>query len=58
MELPVKFSENMRSLLGPEEYERYLACFNDERLYGLRLNRLKTDTVPKGLAADRKWSES
>ncbi|MBR6898142.1 MAG: RsmB/NOP family class I SAM-dependent RNA methyltransferase [Lachnospiraceae bacterium] len=50
MELPVKFSENMRSLLGPEDYERYLACFNDERLYGLRLNRLKTDTVPKGLA--------
>lgn len=38
--LPETFLSAMRELLG-EEYEDYLACFDGERLYGLRVNTLK-----------------
>jgi 16S rRNA C967 or C1407 C5-methylase (RsmB/RsmF family) len=31
----------MKKLLGQEEYEAYLRSFDEERLYGLRVNTLK-----------------
>ena len=41
MNLPDTFEKNMRELLGEEEYERYLACFDEPRHYGLRVNTSK-----------------
>lgn len=38
--LPEKFLENMKSLLG-DEYDDYLNSFNNERVYGLRINTNK-----------------
>lgn len=42
----VKISEEflmrMKDLLGEEEYQEYLESFKEERLYGLRVNCLKT----------------
>lgn len=43
MELPVKYLDAMKELLG-DEYEAYLESFNDKRLYGLRVNNLKIST--------------
>ena len=40
MELPVEFLDKMHDLLG-EEYPSFLASYEDERLYGLRVNNLK-----------------
>ncbi|MDN5364768.1 MAG: hypothetical protein PWQ91_1833 [Eubacteriales bacterium] len=40
MELPVKFVEKMRELLG-EEAEAFFASYNQPRTYGLRYNPLK-----------------
>lgn len=40
MELPVKFLERMKHMLG-EEYEEFLASYEKERVYGLRINTLK-----------------
>ena len=40
--LPQAFTERMRKMLG-EEYEDFLAAYEKERWYGLRLNPLKTD---------------
>ena len=40
MILPEAFTEKMKLLLG-EEYESYLACFEEERHYGLRVNTAK-----------------
>lgn len=39
--LPEEFMERMRELLGEEEMARYLASFDEERVYGLRVNTLK-----------------
>lgn len=41
MELPVKFLENMRKLLPPEELQAYLDSYQEERVYGLRVNTNK-----------------
>ncbi|OUP83041.1 SAM-dependent methyltransferase [Lachnoclostridium sp. An169] len=41
MNLPDTFEKNMRELLGEEEYGRYLACFDEPRHYGLRVNTSK-----------------
>ena len=41
MNLPDTFEKNMRELLGDEEYGRYLACFDEPRHYGLRVNTSK-----------------
>ncbi len=35
------FLKRMRDLLGEEEYKAYLKSFEEERLYGLRVNTLK-----------------
>lgn len=40
MELPEKFCEQMRRLLG-DEYEEYLTSMNEKRKYGLRVNTAK-----------------
>ena len=40
MELPVRFCEEMKRILG-DEYEEYLASMNDTRKYGLRVNTAK-----------------
>lgn len=47
MELPLEYQRAMEGLLG-EEYEAYLTSFAAERLYGLRVNTLKT--TPEELA--------
>lgn len=36
-----EFLNRMKDLLGEEEYEAYLRSFDEERLYGLRVNTLK-----------------
>lgn len=36
-----EFLQRMNDLLGEEEYEAYLKSFDEERLYGLRVNTLK-----------------
>lgn len=41
MELPAQFQEKMRELLGAEEYEAYLASFEEDRACGLRVNTAK-----------------
>lgn len=41
MGLPNLFQEQMRSLLGEEEFEQYLASYGQKRLYGLRVNTSK-----------------
>ena len=41
MNLPIVFEEEMKALLGPEEYEEYLKCFDEPRHYGLRVNTAK-----------------
>ena len=33
MKLPLKYTETMKALLG-EEYDAYLASFDEERFYG------------------------
>ena len=40
MELPLEFEEKMKLLLG-EEYPAYLDCYQEPRLYGLRVNTAK-----------------
>ena len=41
MKLPAKFIEKMLRLLGDEEYEQLISALSGERVYGLRINRLK-----------------
>ena len=38
MNLPENYIESMRQLLGEEELQNYLACFDAPRTYGLRVN--------------------
>lgn len=40
MNLPVAFTEKMKLLLG-EEFEDYIKCYDEGRLYGLRVNTKK-----------------
>ena len=40
MNLPAGFEEKMRRLLG-DEMEAYLACYEEPRYYGLRVNTKK-----------------
>lgn len=40
MQLPEKFCERMKTLLG-KEYEQFIASYQEERVYGLRYNSLK-----------------
>ena len=40
MNLPVTFTDKMKKLLG-NEYEEYIACYDETRLYGLRVNTKK-----------------
>ncbi len=40
MNLPEKFLENMKAMLG-DEFAPYIDSFNDERKYGLRINTIK-----------------
>jgi NOL1/NOP2/sun family putative RNA methylase len=39
--LPSAFEDKMIKLIGPEEYQEYLNCFQNERYYGLRVNTNK-----------------
>ena len=39
--LPESFLNEIHSLLGNEEFEAYLKCFDEPRLYGLRVNTAK-----------------
>ena len=41
MQLPQKYLESMKDLLGEEETNRYIESFGQERLYGLRVNTEK-----------------
>ena len=40
MNLPLEYMEKMKALLG-EEYDDYIASFEEGRFYGLRANTLK-----------------
>lgn len=40
MELPVKFYDKMKNMLG-EEFDSFLASYDDTRLYGMRVNTSK-----------------
>ncbi len=40
MDLPLRFTEKMKSLLGTE-YGDYIKCYEESRLYGLRVNTKK-----------------
>ena len=37
MNLPSVFEEKMKELLG-EEFDEYIACYDEPRYYGLRVN--------------------
>ena len=43
MNLPEKYTESMKALLG-DEYDSYIESFNDKRFNGLRVNKLKIST--------------
>jgi len=40
MDLPLKYTEQMKELLG-DDYEAFIASYDDKRHYGLRFNELK-----------------
>ena len=40
MNLPVTFTDKMKTLLG-NEFDEYIACYDETRLYGLRVNTKK-----------------
>ena len=40
MKLPQAFEEKMKGLLG-EDFDSYIACFDNPRYYGLRVNTQK-----------------
>ena len=40
MNLPVAFTDKMKTLLG-NEFDEYIACYDEKRLYGLRVNTKK-----------------
>ena len=40
MNLPITFEEKMKSLLH-KDYDNYIACYDEQRLYGLRVNTQK-----------------
>ncbi len=40
MNLPIAFVDKMKRLLG-DEFEEYIACYEENRLYGLRVNTKK-----------------
>ena len=40
MNLPVAFVDKMKELLG-EEFDDYIKCYDETRLYGLRVNTKK-----------------
>ena len=40
MNLPILFEEKMRKLLG-DEFDNYIKCYDEKRLYGLRVNTKK-----------------
>lgn len=42
MQLPIQFLERMKQMLG-DEYEEFLASYDRERVYGLRINTLKVE---------------
>lgn len=44
MNLPLEYTEKMKALLG-EEYENYIASFEEGRFFGLRANTLKIDAA-------------
>ncbi len=44
MDLPIRFKERMLKLLGEEEFKQYEESFQNERMYGLRVNTSKIST--------------
>ncbi len=43
MKIPGEFLKKMESLLGQEEFERFVKSFSQPRAFGLRVNTLKVD---------------
>lgn len=41
MNLPIAFEKKMRELLGAE-FDDYIKCYEEKRLYGLRVNTKKS----------------
>lgn len=41
MNLPAAFEEKMRALLG-DEFDAYIACYEEPRYYGMRVNTGKS----------------
>lgn len=52
MNLPSAFEEKMRGLLQ-EEFDEYIACYEEPRYYGLRVNTAKI-TVEE---FERNWEQ-
>lgn len=44
MQLPQRYLDSMKELLGEKEFKLYLESFNQKRLYGLRINTAKIPT--------------
>ena len=43
VKLPIQYLQRMRELLG-DEYQDFLESYGRQRVYGLRVNTLKTDS--------------
>ena len=46
MNLPAAFEEKMRALLG-DEFDEYIACYEEPRYYGMRVNTGKISVEVK-----------
>ena len=45
LKLSEEYLNRMRDLLGEEEFSAYLKSFDEERLYGLRVNTAKVTPI-------------
>lgn len=50
MNLPQKYLDTMKEMLG-DEFEDFISSFEQERLFGLRVNTLKI--TPRGIFTNR-----
>ena len=53
MNLPAAFEEKMRALLG-DEFDEYIACYEEPRYYGMRVNtgKISVEEFEKTLTDD------
>ena len=47
LKLSEEYLNRMRDLLGEEEFSAYLKSFDEERLYGLRVNTRERNVRPR-----------